>query len=1011
MKRIMLFLTLLCLCISASASASTVAYWRFEEGPLGANVARGGLPNGTYYPGAMDSSGNSYHLSAWSDGGFAGEGYRNAVPMGVVPLTHAANTLCLQSTGDVPGMWTNDVTLDSWAPGAWTVEAWARCTSINNWRVIVGRDGDDINGDNPAFRIMFTNYNAVRASFCDMSKGYHELNSSGNLVVNDRWYHIAATSDGSTFILYVDNVEVARKVLNTADTRMSNGTNGRAAGGDWHQGAWTVFRGMWNGGHSDRWYGYIDEVRVSDTALTPDQFLTSGAVLEGPQDWAVFPEDVTTGTFTVTAAAVPYGETMADVTWYKDSPDPNTVIIPDGIKYSVNTTATQSTLTIYDVTGTDETDYHAKATFTDATVANSTRKAHLYIRSGLVHRYSFDGNVNDAIGTAHGTIVDPNALSSFVDGQLLLNNPAVNASPAEANSIAYVELPAGIISSLDNFMTVEMWLTPHRNANWTTFFAFGDTWNPDPFVQGFTGGRVGMLAQLNRDVTGARGPSFTTIAPGGNQRTLTSPDSYQLALEQQIMYAVTWNGNNGQMRHYINGVLIDTDTINAKLSEMEDVKCWLGLPFWGDAVLNASLNEMRIYDTALPSYYINAHNLVGPDVTVVELKPAVAAPAAVAVYPDLRDDDADAAQMVAAVTDKPAGTTVTGAVWYKDLDPAIAGDEVALADNAKYDISFTDNDTTLMINGVTSADEAYYYATVTINTGAAGTGGSAKLTVCQGLVHRWSFSGDLTDSIGDADGTLFDPAGLASFVGGTQLLLANSDDAPNANPNGVAYVTLPAGIISALDNYATIEMWVTPHAKQGNWVNMFAFGSDRDGDPLNYTGGDGIIGSLRGDGIDSPLFSYDINGAQRWRVAGPAALDQEMLFAMAWDGNTGTGTLYVIDAAGTQVASAAITGNRILANIDDTANIIGGNWWNDFMLNGTINEMRIYDWAFDAAWIKEHYIVGPDATAVNPCLEYSPFDVTGGDGNGEARDCKVDILDFAKFAEDWLTCGRLDACN
>jgi hypothetical protein len=1020
MNRKMLFLTLLCVAvISSSATAATVAYWRFEEGVAGTNVPKGGTADGQYYPAVLDSSGNNYHLSAWSEGGYAGEGYRSLVPISQVPQTGAANTLSLQSTGGVPGMWTEPGSgIQTWKPLTWTVEAYFRTTDLDDWRVVVGRDGDDINAEHPAFRIMNTGDggNAIRAAFCDMAGNVHVLNTSNGFVQLGQWYHVAATSDGTNFVLYVNGVEEARLVINSVDARLSDGSNGNAAGGgDWAPGNWTVFRGMWNGGHSDRWYGYIDEVRISDAALAPSEFLNSGAVLEGPSDWAVFPEDVTTASFTVTAAAVPFGETMTGVTWYKDTPDPNTPIVVDGVKYSVATTATQSTLTIYDVVAADQTDYSARATFSDATVVESTRKGHLYIRSGLVHRYSFDGNVNDPVGGADGIIIDPNAITdpriSFAGGQMLLDNYELNTNPADVNLIAYVELPAGIISALDNYMTIEVWLTPHRNNAWTTIFAFGDTWNPNPWIDGFTGGRVGVLAQLNRGGNG--GPSFTGIAPGGGQVNMSSPDL--LTLNEEVMFTATWNGNTGQMRQYVNGVLTDTDNLNARLSDMEDIKNWIGIGFWPDAILNASLNEFRIYDTALPSYYINAHYIAGPDVTAVELKPVVEAPANIAVYPNLRDDDADVSEMVAAVVDKPAGTTVAGAVWFKDPDPTISGDESQLSNGGKYSISFTDEDTTLTINNVDSLDEAYYYATVTLNTNATGTSDSGKLTVSQGLVHRWSFSGNLVDSIGGADGTLVDPSGLASFVEGTKLLLDNPGFGPNSNPAGVTYVTLPDGIVSALDNYATIEMWVTPHVKQGNqgdWVNMFAFGSDRDGDPANYTGGDGIIGSLKGDGADNPLFSWDLSGTQRWKISGPAVLDEEMLFAMVWDGNAGVGTLYVIDAAGTRVASADIGGtNRVLSNIEDTANILGGNWWNDYMLNGTINEMRIYDWPFEQPWIEEHYIVGADETVVDPCLEYSPFDVTGGAGLGEERDCKVDILDFAKFAEAWLSCGRLESCD
>ncbi len=1017
MKKMIFCMTLLCvLVISSSASAATVAYWRFEEGPLGSPVPK--FTSGyTFEASTADSSGNDYHLSVWDEGG-AGATYRDSVPMGQVPLTGLANDFCIQNTGGGPALWT-DSAIDSWTPTTWTVEAWVKVTDLGGWRVAVGRDGDDISGDEPAFRFLKSDVNAFWAGFCDMNGNYHDIRTVNGFIVANQWYHLAAVCDGSIFTFYVDSAEVG-SIAVPAGTQLSDGSNGSAGGGDWHPGSWTVLRGMWNGGHSDRWAGFVDEVRLSDTALTPAEFLNSGGVLQGPDDWAVFPEDVTTAEFTVTAAALPYGETMTDVTWYEDISGPNTIIEDDGVKYVIDTTADASTLTIYNVDGSDAGDYHATATFSDTSTADSTRMGHLYINSGLVHRYTFDGNVNDSVGSAHGTVIDPNASDprvsyvadpgSTVSGEmLLLDNYNLGANPDDANFIAYVELPGnGLITSLNNYMTIEIWLTPHRNNNYTTIYSFGDSNNEFPWVDGFNGQRVGVLAQLNRE--GTTGPSFSGIAPGGSQVNMAAPTV--LTLGEEVMFTAVWDGNNGEMIQYVNGVETDRDSLPSKLSDMEDPKCWIGVGFWPDSVLNASINELRIYDTALPSYYINAHYIAGPDQTVVELKPKVEAPDDVAVNPTLRDDDVDTAVFVAVVSDKPAGSSVTGVTWYMDPDPDVVGDEVAISDaDPKYGVAYTDNDTTLEIYNVDAADAAYYYAEVAINTGASDAGAAGKLTVSEGLVHRYSFTGDATDSIGAAHGTIVDPNEHITFDLG-QMKIDNPDinaSIVNATAGLFSYVDFPDGIVSSLHDYMTIEIWLTPH-RTNAWTPIFAFGRSGNDDPFTqgFNGCQtGIYAQLNQGGNDLPACKgFNGSGNNELNSGVTIAADEAIMYAVTWDGNTGTMSLYLNG----ELQGSTGT-NMQLADINDTMNWLGLPYWPDSVLNASIDELRIYDWALDAPWIMEHYVQGPDQATVNPCLEYPQFDVAGAGILGDEPDCQVTMADFAVFATEWLECGRLEGCN
>jgi len=273
--------------------ASTVAYWRFEEGPDGGNVARGGLPDGSFYAGVADVAGNSNELSAWSNGGGAGYVYRTDSPGAVVPQTGAANSFSVQNTGGFPAMWTETGTsMQTWSPATWTIEVTFQPEN-GGYRTLVGRDsrGSVVPGDAnlAALYLQIQPDNSLAIKYCDVQGVWHQAISSANLVQGfafpntaaGQWQTAAAVCDGATLSLYYKNIElgdVAYTLAAQTNLTLSGSTNtaltaGTGDGGDWDAGNFTVGRGLYAGGHGDRAWGFIDETRISDTALTPSQFL------------------------------------------------------------------------------------------------------------------------------------------------------------------------------------------------------------------------------------------------------------------------------------------------------------------------------------------------------------------------------------------------------------------------------------------------------------------------------------------------------------------------------------------------------------------------------------------------------------------------------------------------------------------------------------------------------------------------------------------------------------------
>lgn len=280
---------------SLPVQASTVAWWRFEEGPADANVARGGEADGVFYPGVADSSGNGNTLSAWSDGGFAGYAYRTDVAVATIPLTGDPNNFSVQNTGGYPALFTETGgALQTWTPSAWTIEVTFQPEN-GGYRTLVGRDsqgantqGASPNADLSALYLQMIPGDALAIKYCDADGYWHEAISADGLVQGfdfpdtaaGLWQSAAAVSDGSTLSLFYRNVElggpwqlVAQTDLTASGSTDTALTAGMGSGGDWAAGNFSVGRGLYAGGHSDRAWGFIDEVRLSDTALTPDQFL------------------------------------------------------------------------------------------------------------------------------------------------------------------------------------------------------------------------------------------------------------------------------------------------------------------------------------------------------------------------------------------------------------------------------------------------------------------------------------------------------------------------------------------------------------------------------------------------------------------------------------------------------------------------------------------------------------------------------------------------------------------
>ena len=1026
MLKIKKFLIMLGLVAAAMpVTADTVAYWRFENGVDGELISHT-TDNNVYSLGVQDVSGNGNHLSSYSTASWANLSYIADVACPVIPQTGQANYFSVTPAGNYPALATYSASsnpsgtdLEAIAPTAWTVEVIFKPENKNRseYRSVVGRDGYNVSpGDSErtSFNLQCTKDEQMAVNFTDGAGNWWSAKSAVNYVEgysygspeNGTWYAVAAVCDGSALKLYSANISkgegyqlLATTYLDTTDASISIATDGGAEGLPGH---WTVARSLWNGGHSNRCFAIIDEVRISDSALEPADFLFSGGVVSAPSDVMVWTEDKDSAAFSTESIAYPYNSTVASADWYKGSKK----LTIDGSRYVVTTTKTGSTLIVNDITEADAGSYHAIVAYTDGSSVSSD-SASLQIANGLVHRWSFDGDLVDSISSADGTLYDPNSLCSFADGQLLINNEA-GATPQDLastgiddpNHFSFVKLPDGIVSSLGNNMTIEMWVTPLEYSNYSGYATFSEM---DGFFNGAVDGLFFQAARTNNN------PSF--YSRFGSSSTGLSLDNAAVAGEE-VMLAAVWNGNNSTFSFYHNGELVGTAAANGILSDINDINNMIGVNFWNDPLAPMKINELRIYDCPLPSYYVAAHSVYGADDTNVILKAAISGPVDKKIYPAMRAGDDDTAEMTVTVTELPLALDIASVQWYFDTDGQINGNEVVIAsDNINYMIEFSNSGTNLYVIDADEADQGYYYAELNVSNGQTSVSREAYLNVVDGLVHRWSFNGDLTDSVAGKDASIGGYAPLATFVDGKAINLASGTSSPSSDTKSVAYVSLPSGILNTHGNTLTIEMFVTPNEMRSGIYSLFGLGSFIEGDD-NFHGGDGLFCTVIGGDAESqtPYAGvYYANGESKQKFYNadnayiPSA-GEELLYAIVWDGDSRTVTFYVIGENGSEVVTAALDSSvPDLSDMTDDNNMLGAYWNSDTALNGQINEFRIYDWAFDSQWVYAQYDAGADNANANPCVAQPEHDLNS--------DCVIDISDIAILAADWLECGRLDPCN
>jgi hypothetical protein len=230
--------------------------------------------------------------------------------------------------------------------------------------------------------------------------------------------------------------------------------------------------------------------------------------------------------------------------------------------------------------------------------------------AALTHRYSFnDGTANDSVGGANGVPVNN---PRMVDGGIDLANPQVIAHPS---TWQYVDLPNQLART--PALTLETWATSRRAIAWQYIVSLGTgsagEVSPDSTASFMGTDYVALVATNGRGTMGSIRQGPTLNDEEQTPELLQTTRGMSLNREYHLVYTVDVPAATSVF--YMDGQEVARRAITNDPSLHDQVNDWLGRSqFSIDPFFDGTINEFRIYDTALSPAQVAGNFARGPDV-------------------------------------------------------------------------------------------------------------------------------------------------------------------------------------------------------------------------------------------------------------------------------------------------------------------------------------------------------------------------------------------------------------
>ncbi len=602
----------------------------------------------------------------------------------------------------------------------------------------------------------------------------------------------------------------------------------------------------------------------------------------------------------------------------------------------------------------------------------------------LLHRYSFDSTANDSVGSAHGTLLGQASIASgtvvLPGGQM--TNPATGGSA--------VMLPGHLFDGLKD-VTIEAWATGNYLSNYANsarlwdFGSWEGTNNGNGNSDGFSlqldsqgnnsqGGHVAIRHEYQtagyqtlsaNQLPNTNGlPGWVYVYSGTNivgTNFYTASDWVMSDISNRVHYTVVLSSSRQRTDIYVNGKLWDstdwgpTGWLYGDTNHVTPSTCYPIAPehllnnvgFLGRAVCSnlfgvgtldyvGTIDEVRIWQGSLNKLQAQVTEFYGPSNAVANAGSASA----------LRLTLNDPSMILGSLQQPTVRADFTG------TDPSLTNLDL----------------TGLQTVTLASSDTSKVVVTADGLLQAVGTGGPVIVTATYGgrtatasvsvvpqgltLTHRYSWTSDARDTVGQADGTLMGQA----YVSNNAVVLSGV-------PRPPTYVALPGWLVGGYDQIS-LEAWLITTSPNA-WTRVIDCGlrenaTGREFFNLNAPGS--AVNNTTAQLGPSPAISqYGIN-VNGGNVRNVTNAWQHVVCTL--DGTQGTNSLFTIYVNGAYAPSQRATNVyfALLSQVlrDDRMNQIGRSMsGGDNFYVGQMTEVRTYYGALSSNQVAASFASGP----------------------------------------------------